>query len=259
MIFAETGGGMGRWEAALRGVAVTAIFVAAHGVAAGQAAERFSGMMPCADCSGIRTTLTLDRDTQDAPTTYTMSEIYVGRPAAKNPETSGTWTIVRGDASDKSATVYQLHPTESTVVSSFVKVSDTELRLLDGSLGEIPASVPHTLKRVPAMGGASVITEQTKGEVSLKMGSMLEVRLEANHTTGYSWVARPVATPVLVMLGTATYQENAAEGKMGAGGGEIWQFKAQKTGKETLQFEYRRPWEKNVPAAKTVTFQIAVQ
>jgi hypothetical protein len=28
---------------------------------------------------------------------------------------------------------------------------------------------------------------------------------------------------------------------------------------EGMQFEYRRPWEKSVPAAKTVTIQVTVQ
>jgi inhibitor of cysteine peptidase len=107
--------------------------------------------------------------------------------------------------------------------------------------------------------GVTVVTEQSGGEVRLKVGSVLEVRLEANHTTGYSWIAAPVVNPVLVRQGRAAYQEHAAGGKAGVGGVEVWRFKAVKAGKQGLQFEYRRPWEKGAPAAKIVTFSVTVE
>jgi len=106
---------------------------------------------------------------------------------------------------------------------------------------------------------ATIITEQTHGGVSLKVGAVLEVRLEANHTTGYSWVAAPVANPVLTRQGFARYEEHASGGNAGVGGVEVWRFKAVKAGKQGLQFEYRRPWEKGAPAAKVVTFSVTVE
>jgi inhibitor of cysteine peptidase len=108
-------------------------------------------------------------------------------------------------------------------------------------------------------GGATVVTEQTHGDVSLKVGAVLEVRLEANHTTGYSWVAAPVANPVLMRQGRTVYQEHVAGSTVGAGGVEVWRFKAMKAGKQGLQFEYRRPWEKGAPPAKIVTFSVTVE
>jgi inhibitor of cysteine peptidase len=107
--------------------------------------------------------------------------------------------------------------------------------------------------------GTVVVTEQTRGAVALKTGAVLEVRLESNRTTGYSWIAAPVANPVLMLQGRAAYQENAAGGKAGVGGVEVWRFKAVKAGKQGLQFEYRRPWEKGSPPAKVVTFAVTVE
>jgi predicted secreted protein len=107
--------------------------------------------------------------------------------------------------------------------------------------------------------GVTVVTEQTHGVVNLKTGAILEVRLEANHTTGYSWIAAPVSNPVLMMQGRAAYQENATAGKMGAGGVEVWRFKAVTAGRQGLQFEYRRPWEKGAPPAKVVMFNVTVE
>ncbi|HWY99950.1 MAG TPA: protease inhibitor I42 family protein [Edaphobacter sp.] len=108
-------------------------------------------------------------------------------------------------------------------------------------------------------GGATVVTEQTHGDVSLKVGAVLEVRLEANHTTGYSWVFAPAVNPVLMRQGKTVYQEHVAEGTVGVGGVEVWRFKAMKAGKQGLQFEYRRPWEKGTPPAKVVTFAVIVE
>jgi inhibitor of cysteine peptidase len=107
--------------------------------------------------------------------------------------------------------------------------------------------------------GVKVVTDQMSGDVSLKVGAVLEVRLEANHTTGYSWIVAPVANPVLMRQGAARYEEHATGGKAGVGGVEVWRFKAMKAGKQGLQFECRRPWEKGAPAAKIVTYAVTVE
>jgi predicted secreted protein len=240
-----------------RHIGMATFFSVALGVSLGQTvtAERYAGTTVCADCSGIKTSLELYRDAKGAPSSFTMSESYIGRPAAGDRETDGTWTIVRDDATDK-GTVYQLHPTGMSSVTSFAK-GNGELRMLDASLGELPASVPHTLKLVSS--GVTVVTEQTGGDVSLSIGGELEVRLGANHTTGYSWVTAPMTDPILVGEGKAEYLEHPPAGKMGVAGTEIWRFKAVKAGKQILRFEYRRPWEKSAPVVKTVTFQVTVQ
>ena len=250
---------MGRSGLIVRSAAVAALFVAAGVAQQSVVSEHYSGMMPCADCSGIKTVLTLNRSSQGTPIVYTMMETFIGKPAAGKPRvTAGRWTIEQGDATDKNATVYQLHQAGSTAVTSFVKVGD-ELRMLGGDMTELPASVPHTLKLTTADKVVFKTDGQTSGNVSLKAAGQLEVQLPANHTTGYSWAAVPVENPVLMGEGKATYQENTTEGKVGVGGVETWRFKATKAGREDLKFEYRRPWEKETPAAKTVTIQVTVQ
>jgi inhibitor of cysteine peptidase len=252
---------MTRFGMTVRCVVVAMFLVATDGVIAQQAlvSERYSGMMLCADCSGIKTMLTLNSSSQGAPINYTMIETFVGRPAAGKPRvTGGKWTIEHGIATDKNATVYQLHQAGSTALTSFVKVGG-ELRMLGGDMTELPASVPHTLKLMVADKVIFKVNDQVGGSVNLKVGGELEVQLAANHTTGYSWGAAPVESPVLIGEGKATYQENTTEGKVGVGGVETWRFRAMKAGKEDLRFEYRRPWEKGTAAAKTVTIQVTVQ
>jgi predicted secreted protein len=111
-------------------------------------------------------------------------------------------------------------------------------------------------------GAASVTVvsgQQTFAPVSLGVGDVLEVRLDANHTTGYNWIVVPVVNPVLMRQGSAKYEEHPSGGKTAVGGVEVWRFKAMKAGKQGLQFEYRRPWENGVPAAKVVTFSVTAQ
>jgi inhibitor of cysteine peptidase len=124
----------------------------------------------------------------------------------------------------------------------------------DGFAGQV-----GTTEHPPTSPGVTVVSGQTAGQVSLKVGAVLEVRLEANHTTGYSWIAAPVANPVLMRQGAAKYEEHATGGKAGVGGVEVWRFKAVKAGRQGLQFEYRRPWEKNAPPAKIVTYSVSVE
>jgi predicted secreted protein len=110
-----------------------------------------------------------------------------------------------------------------------------------------------------APNGVTVVDEKTAGDVSLKVGGRLEVHLEANHTTGYLWVQVPVEKPVLQKLGKAVYHQNPSDGKVGVGGMEVWKYKAVRAGKQSLRFEYRRPWEKTASAAKALSFDVTVE
>ena len=51
----------------------------------------------------------------------------------------------------------------------------------------------------------------------------------------------------------------AAAGTAGAGGVETWSFQAARSGREELRFEYRRPWEHDTPAARTVSYTLNVR
>lgn len=109
---------------------------------------RFSGVLPCADCPGIRTTLTLTRKGQGwAEGTYRLSETYIDRGPAR--VTTGDWTTLRGDAADENATVYELDPDHAERARHFLRVGpDRALKALDRDLKPWPKGLPDTLKRV---------------------------------------------------------------------------------------------------------------
>src|SRR5262245_53851947 len=71
----------------------------------------YTGMLPCADCRGINTTLTLLAKSRldTGGGTFELTEEYVGgRDGNRTVETRGRWILLRGTPTDVDATVYQL-------------------------------------------------------------------------------------------------------------------------------------------------------
>jgi inhibitor of cysteine peptidase len=113
-------------------------------------------------------------------------------------------------------------------------------------------SINHSIAAAP-----KTIAEADAGrEVPLEVGQELILKLESNQSTGYSWALVSGKSLILTSLGKPSYEVGVA--RPGAGGVETWTFRATKIGIETLKFEYRRPWEKKVPPAKTVLFHVTV-
>ncbi|WP_028081820.1 protease inhibitor I42 family protein [Solimonas soli] len=96
--------------------------------------------------------------------------------------------------------------------------------------------------------------------VMLHAGQRLRVELDSNPTTGYRWqLALPADAP-LRSEGDAEYRPDPhAAGLVGAGGHEIWSFRAERTGNVTLHFEYRRPFESGPPPGRSADFRVSVR
>ncbi len=110
---------------------------------------RYTGVLLCADCPGIRTELSLYvQGAFREPATYVLRETYLESGNGDlSFTTTGRWTIRRGSTADPNATVYQLNFDRPDQIRNFLKVGDKELRMLDGALGELPPSLPRTLMR----------------------------------------------------------------------------------------------------------------
>ncbi|MDO8914079.1 MAG: copper resistance protein NlpE N-terminal domain-containing protein [Phenylobacterium sp.] len=108
----------------------------------------FAGDLPCTDCPGLRTELTLTRDAPySGGGTYKLVETYLERGAPII--TTGIWGTLRGDAVDPDATVYELNPEKPEPARRhFRRVGDDEaLKVLGGDRTPLPDSLPSTLKR----------------------------------------------------------------------------------------------------------------
>ena len=74
----------------------------------------------------------------------------------------------------------------------------------------------------------------------------LEIKLESNPTTGYSWKwIKDESNTILDSIGAIYVPKKVSNGVVGSGGTEIFKFKANKSGINSLKFEYCRSWEKH--------------
>lgn len=93
--------------------------------------------------------------------------------------------------------------------------------------------------------------------VAVQPGDEFFIALPSNETTGYTW-SQTLADGKIVAYEGNVY-EPAFEGLMGAPGQQIFIYHANRSGSTTITFSYARPFETNVPPAKTSTFNVTVQ
>jgi len=111
----------------------------------------FEGVLPCADCEGIRTRLTLHANGPDDFTsaTYALVETYLGTSdGVQRVRAEGDWALLRGDATDPEATVYQLDPGRPSTQRSFRVLDEHRIELLDRDRHPIRSTLDYTLTRV---------------------------------------------------------------------------------------------------------------
>jgi inhibitor of cysteine peptidase len=84
------------------------------------------------------------------------------------------------------------------------------------------------------------------------VGEVFAVALAGNPTTGYTWQACADAQYVALIGQTFEVQGPG----VGAGGHEIFHFRAVRTGQTEIAFEYRRPWGGEV--RQTKRFQVVI-
>jgi copper homeostasis protein (lipoprotein) len=113
----------------------------------------YKGTMPCADCSGLDTVLRLYAKGKFDTTYafYVRTQTYRGAPHGDvTLSDRGEWTVLRGDAADPDATVYQLNPdNEQHSEALLVQDKGAALDQLDRDLKPIETTRNMTLNRVP--------------------------------------------------------------------------------------------------------------
>jgi len=113
----------------------------------------YKGTMPCADCNGLETVLRLYAKGKFDTTYafYVRTQTYRGAPHGDiTLSDRGEWTVLRGDAADPDATVYQLNPdNEQHSEALLVQDKGAALDQLDRDLKPIETTRDVTLKRVP--------------------------------------------------------------------------------------------------------------
>jgi copper homeostasis protein (lipoprotein) len=246
--------------------------------------SRFSGVLPCADCSGIRNELVLVQDPMTGvPRTYELVETYLGsmsNDGEKAVTTQGTWSIAKVGG-DGAMTIVRLDGGgNADAAKSFERLSDSELRLLDRAQNRIESSHPLTLIRVSdspaglALGTlapaapptnsaapvtlgagepAAMVTDLAAGwPVMLKVGQEMTARLAADRAAGGRWSLRAGTDGGIVLrLGEPTYE------KKDKAGVEVFRYRAVKPGQTLLTFDYKMG--ASATATRSVSYPVTVQ
>ena len=111
--------------------------------------------------------------------------------------------------------------------------------------------------------GTTNISDKTEeylnpGEpIKVKVGQRFTIRMESNPTTGYGWQLSKALDEKVVQFVTNAYI--SPDSKLcGAGGHEVWTFKAVGEEQVDISMKYVRPWEKNQPV-RTNVFTVIVK
>jgi inhibitor of cysteine peptidase len=117
----------------------------------------------------------------------------------------------------------------------------------------------HLFEVYPSAETVDVNEADDGGQIELELGKLLVVTLESNPSTGYRWELVENNNFVLKQFGETEFKssDTSEPPLVGAGGWEIFRFKAVSAGQTTLELIYHRPWE-DVEPLKTFSIQVTV-
>ncbi len=109
----------------------------------------FAGVLPCADCEGIKTELTLYQDVANADNnSYILVETYMGINTGDTSFTSkGKWDVLKGIKDDNEASVFFLNYDQPDESRYFLKKSDSAIVMLDKDQNIIASTLNYTLRK----------------------------------------------------------------------------------------------------------------
>lgn len=91
----------------------------------------YEGVLPCADCQGILTTLAMDQIYDSTKFQYFLQQVYLDTlDDDRIFQQRGTF-MLRGDGNDANNVIYQLGSDTTEKLLNFLKISDDQLELLD--------------------------------------------------------------------------------------------------------------------------------
>ena len=96
-------------------------------------------------------------------------------------------------------------------------------------------------------------------QLEVPTGGVLTVTLGSNPTTGFSWSENAQISDQTVLQQTGHEFIPPEEAIPGAGGQEVWTFKALKAGTTTVSMEYSRPWEGGEKGEWTFNLAVTVK
>ncbi|HDQ70543.1 MAG TPA: hypothetical protein ENN19_00415, partial [Chloroflexi bacterium] len=119
------------------------------------------------------------------------------------------------------------------------------------SLTQMTASPPD-----PTGGEVSLSLENDGEAIALQAEDLLTLRLLSNPSTGYVWHLASIDEAVLIQIDSDIEAMKQNENAIGAPAYQVLHFAGVSKGDTTLEFELRRPWEREVHDTYTVNVQV---
>lgn len=85
------------------------------------------------------------------------------------------------------------------------------------------------------------------------------IKLNSNPSTGYKWEWKKNDTEIIELVSSSYKSNSTNPQQVGVGGVETFVFKTIKKGRDTIELIYYRAWEKDVPPAKTISFEVSTK
>ena len=147
------------------------------------------------------------------------------------------------------------HPTARLALSAAL-ASFLASGLAVGAGAETP-QVIEQWAACPSGKTVTVLADRNAGQVAATVGDRIRVVLPVQTGTGYTWQLAPDGTAALVAAGRMV--QPAPSARPGAPGAMAFLLDAARVGTQRLQFQYRRPWERTQPPARTFAVTVTVK
>lgn len=106
----------------------------------------YQGMLPCADCSGIRTTLTLYRDQYNNPTRFELREEYLnGSKVDMNAVERGDWSASSAVEGGTQYDIFTINPQAADAKRQYLKDAVNAVEMLDKNGNRIESNMNYRL------------------------------------------------------------------------------------------------------------------
>jgi predicted secreted protein len=93
-------------------------------------------------------------------------------------------------------------------------------------------------------------------EIVATVNQDLDISLPEARTAGYKWVTESGAEPILHLLEEASQPNTAG---VGGAGHHFWHYRAVSAGTGTIEFHYRRLWDKGSEPEWTFLLKVRVR
>jgi inhibitor of cysteine peptidase len=146
---------------------------------------------------------------------------------------------------------------QGTIADGIERQDKNQARSMDRTTypNIIPSGLQQSITPSPLNQSTSPIS--TNATLSVKTNEQFYITLSSNPSTGYAWQVASVSNPDMVRFVDSQYIRPESE-LVGAPGKQVLTFNALQEGSATIQLEYVRPWETDVPPVSIYVAEVVV-